>query len=90
MASPLAGQRVTVLVNRIDAAKRAIYELAKTMETAYGIRVVADYEPLEEVEFNPEYRFSLRSVGITDAHDWESKTRLLCQAVRNTWNEIHV
>lgn len=80
----------TVLVDRIDAAKRAIDELTKTMRTAYGIRVVADYEPLEEVEFDPKHRFSLRSVGITDAHQWESNTRILCQNVRNTWNEIHV
>lgn len=80
----------TVLVDRIDTAKRALDELAKMMSTAYGIRVVADYEPNEAVDFNARPRFALRSVDISDAHDWENNTRLLCQSVENTWNEIHV
>lgn len=79
----------TPLINRIDNAKRAIDELSKVMSTAYGIRVVADYEPGEAVNFETTSRFALRSVDISDAHEWENSTRVLCQNVRKTWDEIN-
>ncbi len=78
-----------ILVNRIDRAKREINELAKIMTEAYAVRVVADYELEEPVSFDEGPRFSLRSVDISDAHQWENATRILCGSVGKLWNEIH-
>ena len=78
-----------ILVNRINNAKRAAAELATTMTTAYAIRVVADYEPEEQVDFKRSTRFALRSVDISDAHDWENRTRMLCSTVKRVWDEIY-
>ncbi len=59
------------------------------MTDAYAVRVVADYELEELVSFDEDRRFSLRSVDISDAHQWENKTRMLCETVGKLWNEIH-
>ena len=77
------------LVRKIERAERSIYELAKIMTTAYGVRVVADYEPEEQVSFDGNPRFALRAVGISDAHDWENNARLLCRSIESVWNEIY-
>lgn len=77
------------LVNRIDSAKRASAELAKIMSIAYGIRVVADYEPDEAVNFEDASRFSLRSVDVSAAHQWQVDTSLLCVEVSRVWDEIY-
>lgn len=78
----------STLVSRIDTAKRAVDELAKIMTIAYAIRVVADYEPDEPVNFVGSLRFSLRSIDISDAHAWENGSRMLCSSVERVWNEI--
>ncbi|PCJ85713.1 MAG: hypothetical protein COA52_15920 [Hyphomicrobiales bacterium] len=77
------------LVGRTEKATRAVDELAKILNTAYSIRVVADYEPNEAVTFGPDLRFALRSVDISEAHEWESQTRILCNNVKAVWDEIH-
>ena len=59
------------------------------MTTAYAVRVVADYEPDEHVSFGGSPRFSLRSVDVSDAHEWENGTRVLCTNVGKVWDEIY-
>ncbi len=77
------------LVKKINRAEWSVNELAKTISTAYGIRVVADYEQEEHVDFDETARFALRSVDVTVAHDWEKNTRTHCIIVKSVWDEIH-
>ena len=77
------------LVSRIDLAKRSAAELARIMEIANKAREAADYEQDEPVRFGGSYRFSIKSVDISDAHDWEEATRRHCNVVRKVWDEIH-
>lgn len=79
----------TALLKRIDAAKRAIDELAQTITTAYGIRIVADYEPGEPVNFDQNRRFSLKSTDVSYAHEWEEKSRILCKNIESVWREAN-
>jgi hypothetical protein len=45
-----------------EAAIRAVEALSSLLEKAYAIRVVADYEPEEVVDFRGGDRFSLKEV----------------------------
>lgn len=77
------------LVSQINSATAAVEQLAEIMKRAYGVRVVADYEQNEHVSFDRSPRFSLRSIDISDAHEWEQKTQVLCTNVSKVWNQIH-
>lgn len=79
----------TALVSKIERAVRSIHELAEILNTARGIRVVADYEAEEPVVFDGIPRFTLRSVDITDAHDWAGAARLHCATIQSAWEEIY-
>ena len=59
------------------------------MEQAYGIRIVADYEPKEAVNFDTAKRFSLMDTDVSDAHEWQDQTRILCTQILKVWNEIN-
>jgi len=78
------------LLQKLDAGNRATVALASLMALAYATRVVADYEPLEHVDFTSAQRFSLRNVEITEAHDWEDKVRLWTRAIKEAWRQFNV
>lgn len=77
------------LLNDIQRAKRAVYELARIITDANSVRKVADYEPEEPVSFIAGGRFSLRSISITDAHTWEPQSATLTSDVISVWRQIH-
>lgn len=77
------------LVDIIEAAIRASAALAKLMERAYGIRVVADYLPEELVQFSGAGRFSLKSIDITEAHNWEVDVALWVKSIQSAWKQLH-
>lgn len=78
------------LVRLIDDAQRAARALASLMQKANGIRVVADYEPAEAVIFSTTDRFSLKNIGITEAHGWQDNAKLWIRTIQNAWNQISV
>lgn len=73
------------LMRDIETALKAIEALSSLLEKAYAIRVVADYEPEQVVEFNGENRFSLKEVEITSAHGWRARCNTFCTEIRNAW-----
>jgi hypothetical protein len=77
------------LVSKLDGGIRAAQALAKVMNKAYGIRVVADYEPAEFVDFSSADRFSLKSVEITEAHGWEGAVELWTRTILQAWRQIN-
>ncbi|MDB5740767.1 MAG: hypothetical protein JWP16_1807 [Alphaproteobacteria bacterium] len=77
------------LVEILNAALQAAVALASLMEKAYGVRVVADYKPEELVQFSTSDRFSLKSIDITDAHNWESTVSLWIGAIQRAWKQLH-
>ena len=78
------------LMRDTEAAIRAIAALSSLLETAYAIRVVADYEPEEEVSFSGAERFSLKQVEVTSAHAWRSQCETYCSEINLAWAQINV
>ncbi|UES56043.1 hypothetical protein GFK91_10745 [Roseibium aggregatum] len=78
------------LMRDTETALRAVEALSGLLETAYAIRVVADYEPEETVEFNGVDRFSLKEVEITSAHGWRSKCEIFCDEIQSAWLQLNV
>lgn len=77
------------LDQRISKAKHALNEIAELMNQAYAVRVVADYEPDIGVDFSDANRFSLTSVDITIAHNWQPRVKTLIKSLRSAWSQIH-
>lgn len=77
------------LERQLQAAIRALPEMASIMELAYATRVVADYEPSLFVSFDSSSRFSLNSVEIERAHLWKGKIDTLCATVQSAWQQIN-
>lgn len=75
-------------VSTFAAGISATLSLATLMETAYAIRIVADYHPLELVDFHSSSRFSLKSIGITEAHTWEPTARTLIANIIQAWAQM--
>ena len=78
------------LEQKIHIVKLSINELIELVTIANEIRKVADYEPEEPVLFTGEPRFSLKSVDVTNAHDWERNARTLCGSILPVWEQINV
>lgn len=78
------------LMRDTEAAIRAVAALSSLLEMAYAIRVVADYEPEEEVTFSGVDRFSLKQVEVTSAHAWRSHCETYCSEIRLAWAQINV
>ena len=77
------------LMQDTAAALRAVDALSGLLEKAYALRVVADYEPEELVEFNGVDRFSLKEVEITSAHAWRSLCDTFCSEINLAWVQIN-
>lgn len=77
------------LVEKLDEGVRAAAALAKLMKKAYATRVVADYQPSEPVKFSPTDGFSLMSIDITEAYNWESNIQTLVPAIKEAWKQIN-
>lgn len=80
----------TKLMRDVEAALRAVEALSGLLERAYAIRVVADYEPEQEVKFDGADRFSLNEVEITSAHGWRSKCDTFCAEISAAWKQVNV
>jgi len=78
------------LIPKLDSGSRAAAALANLMEKANAARVVADYKPTEEVDFASAERFSLRSIEITEAHEWDESVRALTNSINEAWKQIDV
>lgn len=76
------------LIRKFDRGIQATSALASMMETAYGIRVVADYKPEEAVSFADSKRFSLKNVDISVAHNWDGQVHLFINSIKQSWSEI--
>ena len=76
-------------VRQIEHAKRSTAELKKVISTVGTLRVVADYCPEEAVDFTRSSRFALRSVEVTEAHNWQPNADLLCRVILQAWKQIH-
>ena len=76
------------LQNILSAAKRAARELSQLMETAYAVRITADYNPEVPIAFKAGSRFSLNNVDISEAHGWASKVDVYRRAIENAWREL--
>jgi len=73
----------------IESALSAAVALSSLIEKAYGVRVIADYEPGIAVQFSSANRFSLQSVDITEAHNWHSKVGVWTLAINKAWTQIN-
>lgn len=80
----------SALIPKLDQGIRAAAALASLMEKANAARVVADYEPSEAVNFTTAKRFSLRSIEITEAHEWDSSVRMFTHSIKEAWNQVNV
>lgn len=72
-------------VELCNRAVTALASLSSLMQTAYSIRVTADYNPQIRVVDSDKDRFTLGTTSITDAHNWVSQTRTLTQVIRRAW-----
>lgn len=77
------------LNEKLDKAIRAVKALSSLMSKAYVVRVVADYEPSEAVNFISGERFSLKSVDITEAHSWNNKAEIWIKDIQQAWRQIN-
>ena len=77
------------LVNKIKKAKYALNEMADLMTQAYAVRIVADYKPEVPVDFKNAERFSLFTIDITTAHNWQSRMRTMIKSLRIAWSHIN-
>lgn len=77
------------LLRDTESALRAVDALSNLLEKAYAIRVVADYNPEEEVDFQGGDRFSLKEVEITSAHAWRPECDTFCKAIYSAWVQIN-
>lgn len=73
----------------LEGAIRATKALANLIEKAYGVRVVADYEPDELVTFSTQDRFSLKNINITEAHGWDSQVAMWILAIATAWKQLN-
>lgn len=78
------------LVPHLDTASRSALALASLMEKANGVRVVADYEPSELVNFDSSQRFSLKGIEITEAHSWINQVNVWIDDIKRAWVQINV
>jgi hypothetical protein len=78
------------LLKLLDSAIRSSAALASLMEKASKIRVVADYEPSEPVNFSNSLRFSLKGIEITEAHSWDEQSNLWIKNIKQAWMQINV
>lgn len=69
----------------LKQALKASRQLAEILTDGYASRVAADYEPEILVVFERETRFSLSSVNISSAHQWEQSIRTLSHSVQKAW-----
>lgn len=79
-----------LLVAIVSQAISASKEISKLMEKAYAVRVVADYDPTEFVNFTSATRFSLKNIEITDAHEWRNAVQLWIEDIKKAWQQIYV
>jgi hypothetical protein len=77
------------LVQLLNRAMSAATDLAKLMERAKGVRVVADYYPNTTVIFDKE-RFSLGGITVTEAHAWNEDARMKIDTIQQVWRQIYV
>jgi hypothetical protein len=78
------------LATMLDGAVRATVNLARLLSVAYSVRVVADYQPDEKVNFSSAERFSLKNIDITTAHAWNQQTRIWITSIHQAWSQISV
>ena len=76
------------LKNILNRAKSAALNLAQQLVLAYAVRVTADYNPESEVEFESKSRFALNGVSVTEAHQWEQKTKSYCRTIEDAWRYL--
>ena len=77
------------LVDNCEKAKNAALNLAGLMEKAYAVRVIADYNPEEQIQFKGPDRFKLSDTEISEAHGWISKAGLWIGRIRNIFQHIN-
>ncbi len=80
----------SVLISKLESGIHAAAELANVMERAYAARIVADYEPSEAVNFTSAERFSLKSIEITEAHEWNGSVQTWTTSIWEAWRQIDV
>lgn len=78
------------LVPKLDSGIRATDALASLIGRAYAIRIVADYQTSEYVDFASATRFSLRRIDITEAHAWMDQVRIFTTSIREAWRQANV
>lgn len=78
------------LINAIESAISAANNFANLIESAYAVRVVADYKPDIKVNFSGEDRFDLQGMQITSAHNWLDRAKLWKDSILYAWKQIHV
>ena len=78
-----------IQVNNIRRAKVSLSKLSESLKRAKQIRTVADYRPEERVDFISADRFALRSIDVTEVHEWGDETRTLCNDVLSVWTQVH-
>lgn len=71
----------TEAVQICGRAMASASELAALMKEAYAVRVTADYFPDVTVVHDDGERFTLNSVGVTEAHDWVFRARRHSEAI---------
>ena len=80
----------SALIRDIGKAKHSVLELKEVMFTANEVRKIADYRPELPVDFGDNKRFSIRTIDVSEAHDWEKKANVFCSVILLVWRKIHV
>ena len=68
-------------------AKGSIEELARLLESAYAVRVRADYQLEVRVKFR-DGGYSLAGTDIKEAANWPSRARFFRESLKNIWVQI--
>jgi hypothetical protein len=76
------------LINSSKHIASLTLTLAATVENAYAVRVVADYNPGVSVDFEAD-RFKLSGTDVSDAHEWLPKAELWSKAVLNLLAQVN-
>jgi hypothetical protein len=72
-------------VQLCQRARHSAHELARIMEHANAVRVVADYNPDIKVIRQEGDRFSLYEFSVTSAHDWSRQTQHHSECIKRAW-----
>lgn len=75
------------VVNQCDACIHHIHRLSEVLEDAYGLRVIADYEPEIAAAIDRDGTIALGDKKISEAKHWVEQAILLKGQIETFWGK---